>query len=150
MAKSHLKLVTPATVKRTVIPKRPPNKDLRTREHLTESEVERLMDVTKGNRHGQRDAAMVLVAYRHGLRASELVDLRWDQVDFRTGTLHVPRCREWTEISDRVLFMGRDETHCQCRNRKFNCVTIPGRGGRVRCPDYLSAIRVRTTTGRSR
>jgi hypothetical protein len=60
MAKSHLKLVTPATVKRTVTPKRPPNKDLRTREHLTESEVERLMDVTKGNRHGQRDAAMVL------------------------------------------------------------------------------------------
>ena len=29
---------------------------------------------------------MVLVAYRHGLRASELVDLRWEQVDFRTGT----------------------------------------------------------------
>ena len=70
MDKSHLKLVTPATVKRTVIPKRPPNGDLRTREYMTETEVERLMAVTKGNRWGHRDATMVLVAYRHGLRAS--------------------------------------------------------------------------------
>jgi hypothetical protein len=42
--KSHLKLVTPATVKRTVTPTRPPNADLRTREYLTETEVERLID----------------------------------------------------------------------------------------------------------
>jgi hypothetical protein len=74
MAKEHLKLVTPATVKRTVAPKRLPNRDLRTREHLTEAEVERLMDAARGNRHGNRDATMVLLAYR--LRASELVDLR--------------------------------------------------------------------------
>ena len=47
MAKSHLKLVTPATVKRTVTPKRRPNADLRTREHLTEAEVERLMAAAK-------------------------------------------------------------------------------------------------------
>jgi integrase len=90
MAKAHLKLVTPAIVKRTVTPKRLPNGDLRTREYLTEAEVERLIHVVKGNRHGHRDAAMVLLAYRHGLRASELVDLRWDQVDFRTGTLSSP------------------------------------------------------------
>ncbi len=82
MAKSHLKLVAPATVKRTVTPRRPPNADLRTREYLTEAEVERLMNAAKGNRWGHRDATMILVAYRHGLRASELVDLRWDQVDF--------------------------------------------------------------------
>ena len=71
MAKSHLKLVTPTTVNRTVTPKRLPNADLRTREHLTEAEVERLMAAAKGNRYGQRDATMVLVGYRHGLRASE-------------------------------------------------------------------------------
>ena len=47
------------------------------------AEVERLMNATKRNRWGHRDATMVLVAYRHGLRAAELVDLRWDQVDFR-------------------------------------------------------------------
>ena len=76
MAKAHLKLVTPATVKRTVTPRRLPNGKLRTRVYLTEAEVERLMGAAKGNRYGHRDATMVLVAYRHGLRASELVDLR--------------------------------------------------------------------------
>jgi hypothetical protein len=45
--KSHLKLVTPNTVNRTVTPTRLPNADLRTREYLTEAEVERLMDTAK-------------------------------------------------------------------------------------------------------
>jgi type 1 fimbriae regulatory protein FimB/type 1 fimbriae regulatory protein FimE len=96
MAKSHLKLVTPAIVNRTVIPKRVPNADLRTREYLTEVEVERLLAAANCNRWGHRDATMVLLAYRHGLRASELVDLRWDQVDFRTATLHVLRVKQRT------------------------------------------------------
>ncbi len=103
MAKSHLKLVTPATVKRTVTPKRPPNADLRTREYLTEAEVERLMNAAKGNRWGHRDATMILVAYRHGLRASELVDLRWDQVEFRTATLHVRRVKQGTPSTHPIL-----------------------------------------------
>ena len=50
MAKSHLKLVTPATVKRTVTPRRRRNGDLRTREYLTEHEVERLIAAAKRNR----------------------------------------------------------------------------------------------------
>ncbi len=103
MAKSHLKPVTPTTVKRTVAPKRPPNADLRTREYLTEAEVERLMNAAKGNRWGHRDATMILMAYRHGLRASELVDLRWDQVEFRTGTLHVRRVKQGTPSTHPVL-----------------------------------------------
>ncbi len=83
MSKSHLKLLTPATVKRTVTPNRLPNADLRTREYLTEAEVERLIAAAKGNRWGHRDATMVLVGYRHGLRASELVDLRLGSGGFR-------------------------------------------------------------------
>jgi type 1 fimbriae regulatory protein FimB/type 1 fimbriae regulatory protein FimE len=103
MAKSHLKLVTPATVKRTVPPRRPPNADLRTREYLTEAEVERLMAAARSNRWGHRDATMVLLAYRHGLRASELVDLRWDQVEFTTGTLHVRRVKRGTPSTHPIL-----------------------------------------------
>ena len=103
MAKAHLKLVTPATVKRTVTPRRLPNGELRTREYLTEAEVERLMEAAKGNRYGHRDATMVLVAYRHGLRASELVDLRWEQVDFRTATLHVRRVKQGTPSTHPIL-----------------------------------------------
>ena len=103
MAKSHLKLVTPATVKRTVTPRRRPNADLRTREYLTESEVERLMKAAKANRWGHRDATMILVAYRHGLRSSELVDLRWDQVDFRAATMHVRRLKQGTPSSHPIM-----------------------------------------------
>ena len=103
MAKSHLKLVTPATEKRTVTPRRLPNADLRTREYLTEAEVERLLTATKGNRWGHRDATMILVTYRHGLRASEAADLRWDQVDFATATLHVRRVKQGTPSTHPIL-----------------------------------------------
>jgi integrase len=103
MAKRHLRLVTSAAVNRTVRPKRPPNADLRTREYLTEAEVERLMNAARRNRWGHRDATMVLVAYRHGLRSSEVADLRWEQVDFRTATLHVRRVKQGTPSTHPVL-----------------------------------------------
>jgi integrase len=101
--KSQLKLVTPAIVKRTVTPTRLPNADLRSREYLTEAEVERLTTATKGNRWAHRDATIILVAYRHGLRVSELVDLRWDQVEFRTATLHVRRVKQGTPSTHPIL-----------------------------------------------
>jgi hypothetical protein len=85
MAKRHLRLVAPAAVNRTVTPKRAPNADLRTREYLTKAEVEWLMNAAKGNCWGYRDATMILVAYRHGLRASELVDLPWGPDRVREG-----------------------------------------------------------------
>jgi integrase len=103
MAKGHLRLVTPTIVKRTVTPTRLPNTHLRTREHLTEAEIERLMDAAKKNRWGHRDATMILVAYRHGFRPAELVDLRWDQVDFRTASLHVRRVKQGTPSTHPIL-----------------------------------------------
>ena len=54
----------------------------RPREYLTEREVEKLIDTASENRWGHRDATAILVAYRHGLRASEVVSLRWDDIDF--------------------------------------------------------------------
>ena len=78
MAKSNLRLVTPATVNRTVAPKRRKNAHLRTREHLSPAEVEKLIEAAAANRHGHSDALMALLAFRHGLRAAEVVDLRWD------------------------------------------------------------------------
>jgi type 1 fimbriae regulatory protein FimB/type 1 fimbriae regulatory protein FimE len=94
MLKPHLKLVTPSTKKRTVVtPRRKANAKLRSREYLTDGEVAKLMEAAKGNRYGHRDARMILVAYRHGLRSSELVDLRWDQVDFAAAALAVRRAK---------------------------------------------------------
>jgi integrase len=103
VAKARLSLVSPAIVNRTVRPKRPPNADLRTREYLTAAEVEHLIAAARGHRWGNRDATMVLVAYRHGLRASELVDLRWEQVEFRTATLHVRRVKQGTPSTHPIL-----------------------------------------------
>jgi integrase len=104
MGKSHLKLVGPATVNRTVArPLRRPNAELRTREYLTDAEVAQLMDAAKGNRYGHRDATVILLAYRHGLRSSELVDLRWDQIDFDTATLAVRRVKKGAPATHPIL-----------------------------------------------
>ena len=68
----------------------------RSREYLTEKEVDRLIEAAKGNRHGHRDATAILIAYRHGLRASELVALRWSDLELQTGRLHVRRAKGGT------------------------------------------------------
>jgi type 1 fimbriae regulatory protein FimB/type 1 fimbriae regulatory protein FimE len=73
-------------------PPKVPNADRRSREHLTPAEIERLIAAARRlGRHGDRDAAMILLAYRHGLRVSELVGLRREQVDLPQGLLHVHR-----------------------------------------------------------
>jgi site-specific recombinase XerD len=96
MTNSHLRLIAPNSEIRTVTPRRSKNSDVRTREHLTPGEVDRLVEAARGNRHGHRDATMILMTYRHGLRAAELCDLRWDQVDFRWAVLHARRVKSGT------------------------------------------------------
>lgn len=79
----------------TVPPKRQPYSARRPREYLTPTEVEHLMHTAqRRGRYGHRDATMILLAYRHGLRVAELCALRWDQVDFREGLLHVQRLKQ--------------------------------------------------------
>src|SRR6516165_10994204 len=63
------------------------------REYLPEREVERLIKAAGSNRWGHRDATAILIAYRHGLRASELVVLRWDDIELATGRLHARRAK---------------------------------------------------------
>jgi type 1 fimbriae regulatory protein FimB/type 1 fimbriae regulatory protein FimE len=82
------------TVNGKVPPRRRKNTEVRSREYLTPDEVERLMDAAgKIGRHRHRDRTLVLIAYRHALRVSELVALRWDQVDLKQGLLHVNRAK---------------------------------------------------------
>ena len=95
MAKPNLQLVLPTTENLTVTPRRAPKAQLRTREHLTADEVEKLIEAVRQNRYGHRDALMVLLAYRHGLRAAEVVGL-WEQVDFKTAPLHIRRAKNGT------------------------------------------------------
>ena len=90
MDNSPLSPIPPTIVNRTV--RRP------TREHLTTPEVEALIEAAGENRQGHRDALMILLAFRHGLRASEVCDLRWEQVDFKAATLQVRRTKGGTPV----------------------------------------------------
>jgi type 1 fimbriae regulatory protein FimB/type 1 fimbriae regulatory protein FimE len=64
------------------------------RKYLTPSEVEKLMDhARKASRYPHRDSTMVMAAYRHGLRASEVCDLQWSQIELDQGRLHVRRAK---------------------------------------------------------
>ena len=103
MANAALKLVSPVTENRTVTPLRRPNAELRPREHLTEHEIDKLVEAAKGNRWGQRDTTMILIAFRHGLRASELCGLQWSDVEFETGTLHLRRTKGGTTATHPLL-----------------------------------------------
>ena len=92
--KSTSKKRTPSIVNLTV-----------TRRYLTEREVERLMDCArKYGRYGHRDATMILVAYRHGLRASEVCDLQWQQIELSEGRLHVQVRRDYPK--DAYVFVS--------------------------------------------
>jgi type 1 fimbriae regulatory protein FimB/type 1 fimbriae regulatory protein FimE len=82
------------TIENRKVPVRRNNAAYRTREYLTEPEVAAVIAAAaRVGRHGQRDATLLLIAYRHGLRVSELVALRWDQVDLTQGLVHVARLK---------------------------------------------------------
>jgi len=90
----NLRVVEPNNIYRKV-PTRKPNAEMRTREYLTPDEVEKLIAAAKLGRHGQRDATLILVAFRHGLRAVEIADLEWSQVEWgRNPALHVRRAKK--------------------------------------------------------
>jgi site-specific recombinase XerD len=141
MAKPKLRLVVPTTVNRTVGPRRPKNADLRTREHLTDGEVEKLIEATKDNRHGHRDALMVLLTYRHGLRAAEVVDLRWEQVHLETATLSVRRVKNGTPATHPLT--GRELRALRRHQRdsaKSPFVFVSERGAPLSAPGFSRMI----------
>ena len=95
LAKSGRRKVRPTLLNGTVPPPRRRNRDVRPREYLTPKEVERLIAAAKKGRrrYGLRDATLILVTFRHGLRVSELCTLTWDQIDFSHGLIHVRRLK---------------------------------------------------------
>ena len=73
---------------------------------VTHGELDRLFAALKGNRHGHRDYMIALVTFLHGLRVSELIDLRWDDVDWRKGTIAIRRLKG---SIDGTHYLERDE-----------------------------------------
>jgi type 1 fimbriae regulatory protein FimB/type 1 fimbriae regulatory protein FimE len=74
--------------------------------HLTPDEANRLIAAAgKRGRYPDRDRVLVRLIYRHGLRASEACELRWDHLDLDEGSITVRRRK-----------MGKDSTHTMDRD----------------------------------
>jgi hypothetical protein len=63
------------------------------RKHLVSTEVNKLLDATKGSRNAARDKCLLLLMFRHGLRVSEACGLVLSQVDIESRILHVTRLK---------------------------------------------------------
>jgi integrase len=98
------------------VPVRPKNSEVRSREYLTLDEVEALMKAA-GNvgRHPHRDRTLILTMFRHGLRVSEAVDLRWAQVNFKAGSIHINRLKNGKPATH---FLEGDELRALRRLRR--------------------------------
>src|SRR5262249_4088208 len=90
MKSNHVKLVECSEMRPVG---RKPNAAYRVREHLTESEMGKLLAALRANRHGHRDWLIGLVIYRHGLRVSEACDMRWDDLDLPKRTIQLRRLK---------------------------------------------------------
>lgn len=67
--------------------------DAHAKNFLTESEMKRFLDAARKGRHAARDFCLMLVAYRHGMRVSELIDVRLKDVDLETARIFVRRVK---------------------------------------------------------
>ena len=67
--------------------------DDRPKNFLTEAEIADFLKAARKGRHGIRNYAMLLLAFRHGLRVSELINMRVPDIDFDTGRLFVRRVK---------------------------------------------------------
>ena len=85
-------------------------------------EVERLRKACgeRLGRHPHHDGTMTLIAYRHGLRVTELVGLRWDMLDLDQGLLHVRRLKQGREIASELTGQGLPPDRCEAYDRPYD------------------------------
>jgi type 1 fimbriae regulatory protein FimB/type 1 fimbriae regulatory protein FimE len=91
-----IQLRSPQSEKPTVSTGRAKNEAYRTREYLTEAEVEQLLETAGKSRNPVRDRLLILLAFRHALRVSELVDVKVEQIDLKAATIHIRRAKNGT------------------------------------------------------
>jgi integrase len=91
-----VRLRAPQAEKPTVRGGRGKNADYRQREYLTESEIDKLLTTAGTSRNPVRDRLLILMAFRHALRVSELVDLRWQQINLDAAAVHIRRAKNGT------------------------------------------------------
>jgi integrase len=100
-------------VERAALIGSPHHSQLRPREYLTVPEVEKLMKAAKDGRYGHRDVTMILIAFRHGLRAIEICGLEWSQV---AAMLRCTFVEPRTASPPFIPFAGMSCGHCASYN----------------------------------
>src|SRR5438094_7210759 len=131
-------------------PRRLTNEERRPREHLSRDEVLALCKAARRNRNGTRDAAAIWIAFNHGLRISELCDLRWSDVQWHERRIMVRRLKgsqsgehPLTEADKRVLgpLRGRGQRPA---DRVFGMTAAGFRKmlARLRLPPELAALKL--------
>jgi integrase len=122
----------------------------------------------EAGRYGQRDATLILLMARHGLRVSEAVDLEWDQIDFTRAHLHVRRLkggiasvhpiqgdelRALREVRRRAtgafVFASERDGGPMTRSNVSKMMAAAGKSRRPSSPTYAQAY-VRASAGRCR
>jgi integrase len=146
--KPALRLVTPSTDNRSVAtmqaPGRSENETYRAREYLTPDEVDRLIETAKRGRHGHRNATLILIAWRHGLRAQEICELQWSSVEFgRNPSVHIKRVKG--SISGRHHLKGDEvrwlrELQRQYPNSAYVFTTERGKKDEPFTPDAINRL----------
>ena len=96
------------------------NTDYRQREYLTEGEISALVETAGNSRNPVRDRLLILMVFRHALRVSELMNLRWEQVHLDTATVHIKRVKNGTPGTPPAF-------PCNCRlpQVRFRCDSMP-------------------------
>lgn len=69
---------------------------------LTAEEIETLERAAKKNRHWKRDWLALRMAYKHGLRASEVSGMEWHDIDMNRGTILVRRSKNGENTTHRI------------------------------------------------
>ncbi len=94
----HLSKVGKTELAKRASPNQRKYAEVRSREHLLFEEVAAMREAIKqkGGRHAHRDSTLILVMYRHGLRVEEAANLKWEQIDFASGNVHVQRVKRGT------------------------------------------------------
>lgn len=112
-------------------PKRVKNLEVRCREHLLPEEVESLIKAARVGRHAERNALMILMMYRHGLRVSEVIVLRWAQIDLKLGLMHINRLKGGVPSTHPISARESRALHSHKRNNSKNSpfIFLSERGG---------------------
>jgi site-specific recombinase XerD len=94
------------------------NASLRDREYLLESEITRLLTAAKANKDiflATRNHLIILLSYRHGLRISEMIGLKWEQIELEEARIHIKRLKG---SNSGVHPMAADECRLVAKLRK--------------------------------